>query len=581
MFSLYVLPSKRRCCNLGTITGKNNKKYKYYYYVESKRINGNPRIVNQKYLGSAEAILQKMQAAGQDISKRILYSDVAEFGAISLIYDIAERLGIKDIIDLFLPKRKQGASVGSYILTAAINRATSPTSKNGLKEWYTDTCLPSITGLKPSLFSPQNFWNNTGISSENIDHIEEAILRKVIGIYQIDTTNIIYDATNFFTYIDTMQESELSKRGNCKHKRNDLRIVGLSLMISPDYSIPLLHETYPGNRPDAKQFPTMIKKLKSRYELITGITSDVTIVFDRGNNSKDNIDILESGDFKLHYVGGLKMNQAEELFFISRDDYTSLDSPALKGETAYRKDMVVFGRDLTVVITHNPELEEGQMQGILLNKEKTNNKLLDLQNRLIRRANGEINKGKKPTVESVTSAAKKILSVEYMKDIFSYKVLECDGKIYFTFGFLEEELERIRYDYLGKTVLFTNRKDYTNEQIVLAYRSAWRIESAFKQMKNTDYLTVRPIFHWKDDKIRIHIFICVLAYRLSTLLIKELSDYGINISINKLMDEMTRIKRVESFFDDINNPTKVESFTLGSDLAKEIESIYGLKEKYS
>jgi len=406
-------------------------------------------------------------------------------------------------------------------------------------------------------------------------------LRKVIDTYDIDTTNIIYDATNFFTYIDTKGDSELAKRGNCKHKRNDLRVVGLSLMVSPDYSIPLLHEAYPGNRNDTKEFSIMMERLKTRYESITGKESDVTVVFDRGNNSKDNIEILEDGDFNLNYVGGLKKNQAEDLFYISRDEYVPLDSPALEGESAYRTERKVFDRDVIVIIVHNPELERGQMQGVLINKEKTNAKLLELQQRLIRRANGEITKGKKPSKESVATAVNKILSTEYMRDIFHCVILEQEGSIYLSFTPSDEQLEKIRNDYLGKTILFTNRRDFTNEQIVIAYRSAWHVEAAFKQMKNVDHLTVRPIFHWTDEKIRVHIFMCVLAYRLCSLLAKELNDIGISISINKLIDEMARITRVHTFFDDIDKPTKVESFTLGSELAQQVERIYNLKEKYS
>jgi len=566
---------------VGSIIKKKVKKYTYYYYVESKRINGKPTYVNQKYLGTAEKVRQTVESEEKKLSERVLYSDEADFGAVTLIYDIADRLGIVEIIDSFLPKRKQGASVGAYILTAAINRATSPTSKSELQHWYADTCLPLVTGLKPSLFSPQNFWNNTCISADDIERIEEAILRGVIGTYSIDTTNIIYDATNFFTYIDTKQDSELAKRGNCKSKRNDLRIVGLSLMVSPEFSIPLLHETYPGNRNDAKEFPIMMERLKSRYEAITGKTSDVTVVFDRGNNSENNIDLLEDGDFKLNYVGGLKKNQAEDLFYISRDEYVPLGSPSLEGESAYRTERKVFGRDVVVVIVHNPELERGQMQGVLLNKEKTNAKLFELQQRLIRRANGEITKGKKPTKENVIATVDKILSTEYMSDIFRYIVLEHEGNIYLTYESSEDQLDKVRYDYLGKTILFTNRKDFTNEQIIIAYRSAWRVEAAFKQMKDKDHLTVRPIFHWTDEKIRVHIFTCVLAYRLCSLLIKELHDTCISISINKLIDEMTRIKKYIHFFDDLDKPNKVESFTLGSDLAQQIERRYRLKEKYS
>jgi len=236
---------------------------------------------------------------------------------------------------------------------------------------------------------------------------------------------------------------------------------------------------------------------------------------------------------------------------------------------------------LTVVITHNPELEEGQMQGVLINIQNTNSKLLELQQRLMRRASGEVTRGKKPTVESVSAAVIKTLSAEYMKDIFLYEVIEKGGNVYLTFSHSEEKLERIRCDHFGKKVLFTNRHDFTSEQIVEAYRNASYAEASFRQMNDPKHLAVRPFFHWTDEKIRIHIFTCVLAYRLCCLLVKELSDKGISITINRLIEEMTRIKRINTFFGDIDNPEKVTSFTRSSDRGNQIESLYQLKEKYS
>ena len=566
---------------MASIINKKVKNYRYYYYVESKRINGKPKLVNQKYLGTAEAILEKVLLSEKTLQEQVLHSVDAEFGAVMLVYDIASRLGIIDIIDSILPKRKQGASVGMYILTGAINRVADPTSKSGMSEWYADTCLPYITGHKPKVFSPQNFWNNTCISHEDVDRMENAILEKVINTYDIDTSHIIYDATNFFTYIDTMQDCDLAKRSKSKDKRHDLRVVGLSLMVSPDFAIPLLHEAYPGNRHDAQEFPVMMKKLKDRYEAITKRSVDVTVVFDRGNNSEENFDLLESGDFTLHFIGGLKKNQAKELFAVDRSEYVPLRAPSLDGESAYRKEIKAFGRIVTAVIVHNPELEEGQMQGILIDQEKAELELLTLQKRLIRRANSETTRGRKPTVDTVTAAVRDILKADYMREIFRYEVMDIDGKILLDYELLEDELERIRLDELGKKVLFTDRDDFTNEQIVIAYRSAWHVETAFKQMKNTKHLSVRPFFHWTPEKIRVHIFTCVLAYRLCTLLVKELAEHNISISINRLIKEMSRIKRIHTFFGDLKNPKAVESFTLGSELAARIEQLYSLKEKYS
>ncbi|MDR1322567.1 MAG: IS1634 family transposase, partial [Gracilibacteraceae bacterium] len=463
-----------------------------------------------------------------------------------------------------------------------INRAVAPSSTKGLGEWYANTCLPCLTGIRPTSFTPQNFWNNTSkISEANIEAIEDAILSKMLDVYDIDTSHLIYDATNFFTFIDTMQNCELPKRGHNKEKRNDLRIVAMSLMVSPDFSIPLIHETYPGNMHDTKEFAVMMKRLKTRCQALTGKRTDVTVIFDRGNNSEDNIELLTSGDCPLHYVGGLKKNQASELWAISKTEYTPLSGDSLAGQSAYRMSVDVYGQKVSAVIVYNPELEKGQMQGILLNREKTAGKLLELQEKLMKRARGEIVKGRKPTCDSVTKAVEDILKVEYMKNIFSYEVIESDNKLYLTFGASCEVLERIREETLGKTALFTDRDDFSNEEIICAYRSAWHVEHAFRQMKDSKHLTVRPIFHWTDTQIRIHMFTCVLAYRLCCLLVKELSAKSIRITIDQLINEMSRIKKVTTFLGDIEHPEKIESFIRGSEIAQAIEAAYDLKQKYS
>lgn len=566
---------------MGSIIKKKIKGITYYYYTESKRVNGKPKLVNQKYLGTAEKLLSKALIADTPLQEQVLYSHDLEFGAVVLLYDIASRFGLVTLIDDIVPKRKQGASVGTYILTEIINRAVAPTSTLRLEDWYSGTCLPSLTGLKSKVFTAQNFWNNTKISEQSIQDIEDAILKVIVETYDIDTSRIIYDATNFFTYIDTMQDCETAKRGHSKEKRNDLRVVGLSLMVSPDFSVPLLHDTYPGNCSDSKEFSIMMQSLKQRYENITGKTTDITIVFDCGNNSADNIDLLEGGTLPFHYVGGLKRNQAEELFAVPKEQYCAMDEQQFPNHLAYRTKMQAFEREVTAVIVYNPALETGQLQGIRINIEKTSKKLLELQQRLMLRARGEVTKGHKPTHESVKKTVAKILKTEYMNDIFTYEILENNGNLYLTFAESEEALQRIQAKELGKTALFTDRDDFTNEEIVNAYRSAWHVESSFKQLKDTSHLTVRPIFHWTDEKIKVHIFTCVMAYRLCCLLRKELSGHGIELSINKMLDEIASMRKITTFFGNLDKPGEVESYTQGSEVTQAIEIIYNLKNKYS
>jgi hypothetical protein len=73
----------------------------------------------------------------------------------------------------------------------------------------------------------------------------------------------------------------------------------------------------------------------------------------------------------------------------------------------------------------------------------------------------------------------------------------------------------------------------------------------------------------------------VLAFWLCCLLQKELADSGINISINKMLNATGEIKRVTTFFGNIDKPEKVDSFTEGEELSQQVESTFKLKEKYS
>ena len=91
---------------MGSIVKKRVKNNPYYYFVESKRVNGKPRIVNQVYLGTAQAIMDKL--AGLEEQKQPLYSEILHFADVALLYDIAIRLDVVSTIDKYAKKREQG-----------------------------------------------------------------------------------------------------------------------------------------------------------------------------------------------------------------------------------------------------------------------------------------------------------------------------------------------------------------------------------------------------------------------------------------------------------------------------------------
>lgn len=228
-------------------------------------------------------------------------------------------MNIKTIIDDLSGKRNQGLSIGDYMLLAAINRAVSPVSKNEFFGWFDKTVLHKFfPNANKKNLSSQAFWDNITLLDENkLSAMEDAITKTVVEKYDISIDCLLYDNTNFFTYLDTSNQSTLAKRWNSKEKRTDLKIIGLTLMVSPDNNIPLFHETYSGNMNDAKRFTEAIDALKKRFVNLGKGTEKITLVYDKGNNSDANIEkLLNEKPCPFHVVGGLRLSQCKELLDI-------------------------------------------------------------------------------------------------------------------------------------------------------------------------------------------------------------------------------------------------------------------------
>jgi transposase len=523
----------------------------YYYLVTSARVNGKPRIVEQIYLGPISRLADMAKKYAQSGIPDPESGDVKELGTVLALYDLAKRLHIDEIIDLHSGKRNQGLPVSDYIILAAINRVVESSSKNVFYDWFKRTVLYHLyPGANPKNLSSQAFWNNMELLDEKkIRDIEDEITAVIVKKHGISTDCLLFDNTNFFTYFDTSNSGELAKRGHCKSKRTDLKIVGLSLMVSPDSNIPLFHETYPGNRNDAKQFAHIIPEPERRFRKLGASHTTFTLVFDRGNNSENNIEAILDSEKGCHFVGGLRLNQCPELIEVSKTEYTALSGAKLEGVTAHRTRMELYGKEFVVVITYNPELYEAQMEGVAGNIEKCKATLSEIQNRLRKRASGEVTKGKKPTEESIEKAVTSALSAEHMKAIFDHELArDPDGHILMDFCVNDEKFQKLKDDVLGKSILFSDHLDWETEKIVSAYRSQYHVEECFKQMKDTKHLTFRPIRHYTDSNVKVHAFYCVLALMLCNVLNRELELMGYRMSVNHMIDMLNLVKEIKMTF---------------------------------
>ena len=557
---------------MASLTHKIINGHKYYYARVCKRVNGKPKIVETHYLGTVEKMIQNSQQSRDIPEAREVC--IQQLGATAALYDIAKRLQLVEIVDRYVTKRKQGPTVGQYMLIAAINRAAHPTSKSALAEWFENTVGPRLFAINPKQLTSQAFWNHMDmLKKDDLINIENALLTRLIQEFKIDLNCLLYDGTNFYTYINTKTKGKLAKRGHNKQKRKDLRQVSLGMMTSVDFHIPLLHMVYGGNITDPTQFSSVIDELIKRYKHLTKLCPHITLVFDKGNNSELNFESFSNTG--MHFVGSLRLTQCKDLIKIPLSQYQVLDDERLQGVKAYRTKYNVFAEQRTVLITYNENLFAGQLQGIGRNIAKCKAELQSLQIKLKRWETSKTRKGKKPTVEGTQNNVSKILQREYMKEILKTSISSESGFVKLQYHVDQNAIGRLSRTVLGKTILFTDNHEWSDEEIVRAYRSQYKIEHAFRDMKNPHFLGWNPRLHWTDQKIRVHAFYCVMALTLVSLLKRELASKGLSISTQCLMSNLNDIRESIIVYPQSGGKPPKLSYSI-SRLTKIQKSLYNL-----
>jgi transposase len=262
---------------------KEIKGNEYWYLRETKWIDGKSKVIWQKYLGTIDKIKEVFEHEEKLPSVKV---SSFEFGKTAAILRRSEELEFCQCVNQNVTKKEiEGISVGEYMLLIILGRTKGPLSKQATADWFNESFL-KFQWKFPHKLNSQNFLNNMDfLTEQTIRKIEENIAAKLID-RGIKPTTIFWDTTNVFTYIESGEK--LPQKGRSKEKRHDKNLVTFGIAQS-DENIPLLHETYPGNVHDAKIFPEIIDNLVDRLRNLKIDTTDMTVVFDKGNNSEDNI----------------------------------------------------------------------------------------------------------------------------------------------------------------------------------------------------------------------------------------------------------------------------------------------------
>jgi len=518
---------------MASLVAKKKANQIYYYVVDSARVDGKPRIVHQTYLGTAERVAALVKDRTAPLP---LAATAVDFGLPGALWLAAQATGIFTLFESLWTPPRSGPSPAHYLLLAAIHRICQPGPKTEVAAWYDRTILRSLWGFPAERFSSQEFWNCFDPISE--EQLEEAQMR-LLGLWKqkqmVGRRLLAYDTTNFHTYVaSTNDRTQLAQRGHNKQGHHNLRQVGLSYVLDGDSGLSLCHHVYPGNVADAEELPQALSRIVQLLDRNQIARDTVTLVLDKGSAALANT--LELDQAAIGWISALPWNQAPVELRDRNVEQLPVCGRTQPGVRAAAEKMLVHGKEYLCVVKYSASFASEQLHSISTTLAKVTQNL--------RRLAVELTKPQaRFSEQGIRNKISRWLTDPFVREVIQYQLEQRQNQWQLNFKLDDSALQQLWTHRLGRTVLLTNRMDWTAEQVVAGYSGQQQIEQVFRGLKDGEWLGWGPMYHWTDSKIRIHAFYCMLGISLLQHVHRQAQPVWAGLSMEQLLEELRQIQQ--------------------------------------
>lgn len=447
------------------------------------------RLINSlgRFLDPEEVLQLQAQSSGS-----LKFVSSRPYGGAYLLKALWKRLNIDNCLSKALKNRLFTTPIAEALFTMVANRALAPKSKLAVEEWAAnDVYLDNDQDLQV-----QHLYRGMDFLLENQDVIQKEVYWSTANLLNLSVDLIFFDTTNTYFEIDDPGDSELKAYGKSKQKRDDLPQVTIGLAVTRE-GIPVRCWIMPGNQNDASCVDQVQKDLND-WKL-----NRVVWVMDRGMTSEENRRLLQRAGG--HYILGEKLRGNDlNKEVLSRGGRFK----EIKDNLHIKEVIITRGSSRRrFVIVYNPEQAEYDRKTRERVLERIRNELKSLGN-----------KQGKARCQLLTNQS----MGRYLKELKN-------GNLRINLKKVKEE-EKLD----GKYLLSTSDSSLSAEDIALGYKQLYAVESAFRTLKTS--LSLRPVYHTKDDRIRSHVLLCWLA-----LLLVRVAEVETGLSWGRIRTEMERL----------------------------------------
>lgn len=439
--------------------------------------------------------------------------EAREFGGPYVLEAIWRELGLSELLQQAQAGKKLRFDAALAVEVMVLNRLLAPRSKLAVQRWAPRLALAE--GEAGEL-GYQHYLRALDLLHAEQRWLEEELFLRVSDLFGLKLDLVFYDITS--SYFEGAA-CELARHGYSRDHRSDRPQLVLGLAVTKE-GLPVAHRVFAGNTADVTTVAGMVEELKGRFRI-----GRCLLVADRGMVSQENLEAIKAAGYR--YLIALKRRQGE---LVRR----AIGAGGLEGyervqDGLWAKEVAGPEGDRLIVCHSQERAEEERSwrEELMAATEKGLEKLRG-------RSLGKRARSRDELVEGAT----RILRAGYGHRYLWYRV-EATGEL--MYGRKEDVLaEELRRD--GKFVLRTNDRDLEAADAALAYKQLQRVERGFRELK--DFLKLRPIRHWRRERVEAHVGVCVLAYLLEMVLEQKLARGGLPMTAQAALETLEPVKQV-------------------------------------
>jgi transposase len=414
-----------------------------------------------------------------------------QFGACWLGLELWKRLDLDSFFEEAVDEQEADVAWSRVAAVLAINRLCAPGSELAIEErWYPSTALDDLLGIEEGKINDTRLYRCLDRILPHKTKLERHLKQRYGELFGAEFDVLLYDLTS--SYVEgAAEKNPMMRRGYSRDHRPDCEQMVIALIVNSE-GFPFSYETFDGNRADVSTMETILRMVERKYGKARRIW-----VFDRGIVSEENLQaIRKRGGQYLVGTPRSQMKQFEEELL--KNDWTQVRS-----EVEVKKVAIPQGEETFILCRTSGRKEKEKAI-----RNRFSNRMEDALQRLAK----TIETGRLKDRNKMERRLGRIqASHPQVNDLYEVAVRDTPAGVGLHWA-IKEDRKIWRGLREGAYMLRTNLPAGTAEELWSRYMQLTEAEASFRALKSE--LSIRPLFHQLEPRVKAHVLVAFLGYAL-------------------------------------------------------------------